>query len=330
MARYRDNLPQLSRDLFLTDGGIESTLIIDRGMYLPHLATFDLFKHQEGELALEQYFSNYANLARDYQVGFILESATRRANPDWGAKLGYSTKELREVNRKAIVLLQKVRSAYETRKSKMVISGCIGSRSDGYNPSELMTATEAEEYHYQQIATFAETEADLITGMTMTNTEEAIGIVRAAKSVEMPVVISFTVETNGRLPTGQTLSEAIEQVDRSTNLMPAYYGINCAHPSHFAGVLIGEEPWLERIRCIRANASRKSYAALNEDDPEELGDSYRDLVRKYKQLNILGGCYGTDIRHIEAICLACLPMLWMHISRDSLNLLYSYSHSIAQ
>jgi S-methylmethionine-dependent homocysteine/selenocysteine methylase len=335
MPRYRYNLPQLSQELFLTDGGIETTLIFDRGMDLPHFAAFNLFKHREGELALERYFQNYASLARDYRVGIILESPTWRANSDWGAKLGYSKRDLKEINRKSIVLLEKIRKDYETKRSKMVISGCIGSRSDGYQPAELMAVAEAEAYHFPQIATFADTEADLVTAMTMTNVEEAIGIVRAARCVRMPVAVSFTIETDGRLPTGQTLKEAIDRVDRETHQTPLYYGINCAHPSHFAELLSDNEPWVQRIRCIRANASPKSHAELNEaaeldeGDLEDLGYRYRELVREHQHFNILGGCCGTDIRHVEAICLATLPMLWMHLSRDSLVLLDSYSFAVS-
>lgn len=318
MAQYRNHLPQLSGDLFLTDGGIETTLIFHEGFELPDFAAFDLLKHGEGYKALQKYFRTYATLARDYQVGLILESATWRASSDWGEKLGYSSEALAEMNRQVIALLHDIRKESET-EHRMVISGCVGPRGDGYIPSDVMTADEAEHYHRAQIETFRDADADMVTAITMNYVEEAIGITRAAQSVGMPVVISFTVETDGKLPTGETLKDAIAQVDRATNQTPAYYMINCAHPNHFASVL-ATGAWLERIRGIRANASTKSHAELNESEtlddgnPEELGSQYHELLDKLPHLNVLGGCCGTDRRHIEAICKACLPVFWTHLS----------------
>jgi S-methylmethionine-dependent homocysteine/selenocysteine methylase len=314
MARYRHRLPQLSDGLFLTDGGIETTLIFHEGLTLPYFAAFDLLNHDEGYAALRKYFRTYADIAQRYGVGCILESATWRASPDWGAKLGYSATELADLNRKAIALLQDLRDAHERDTTPIVISGCIGPRGDGYNPAALMTADQAERYHTMQAQTFRETEADLVTAITMTYAAEAVGLARASLVAGMPVVISFTVETDGRLPTGQPLREAIEQVDDATGRGPAYYMINCAHPTHFVGALAAGEPWLDRIRGLRANASTKSHAELDESteldagDPEELGRHYRELKGKLPRLNVLGGCCGTDHRHVEAICQACLPL----------------------
>lgn len=324
MAQYRTYLPQLSNDLFITDGGIETTLIFREGLNLPDFAAFDLLKHHMGYQALENYFRTYATLARNYQVGLVLESATWRANPDWGTKLGYSSTALAEMNCQAIALLHNIRSEYETEQSRMVISGCLGPRGDGYIPADAMTVEEAAAYHRPQIETFCNADADLVTAITMNYVEEAIGITRAAQWVGMPVVISFTVETDGKLPTGQTLQDAIEQVDAVTDNAPAYYMINCAHPTHFASTLVTGEPWLDRIRGLRANASTKSHAELNEaetlDDgnPEELGSQYQELKAKLKNLNVLGGCCGTDDRHVEAVCQACLPLFWTHVSHPAL------------
>jgi S-methylmethionine-dependent homocysteine/selenocysteine methylase len=315
MARYRTHLPQLSGDLFLTDGGIETTLIFHEGLELPFFASCDLLKHRDGYAALQKYFRTYAALARRYGVGCILESATWRASPDWGTKLGYSATALAELNRQAITLLQEIRDEHADTSAPMVISGCIGPRSDGYNPAALMTADEAERYHTMQAQTFGDTEADMVTAITMTYAAEAIGLTRAARAAGMPVVISFTLEVDGRLPTGQTLHEAIAQVDDATGRAPAYYMINCAHPTHFSAALAADGPWLDRIRGLRANASTKSHAELDEatelDDgnPAELGQQYRQLKERLPQLNVLGGCCGTDHRHVEETCKACLP-LW--------------------
>ncbi|MEC4983030.1 MAG: homocysteine S-methyltransferase family protein [Oscillatoria sp. PMC 1068.18] len=325
MSQYRHNLPQLSTDLFLTDGGIETTLIFLEGLDLPEFAAFDLLKTQAGYQALEKYFRTYARLACQYKTGLILESATWRANPDWGNKLQYSEKELAEANRKAIALLHDLRTEYETENSPMVISGCIGPRGDGYIPANAMTAAIAADYHRPQIEIFREANADLVTAITLNYVEEAIGITQAAQALDLPVVISFTVETDGNLPTGQPLKNAIAQVENTTNSAPVYYMINCAHPTHFADTLVAGEPWLERIQGLRANASTKSHAELDESEtldegnPIELGNQYRDLKAKLPNLNVLGGCCGTDERHIEAICKACLPVFWAHLASPTLK-----------
>lgn len=313
MAKYRNNLPQLSGDFFITDGGIETTLIFHDGFELPDFAAFDLLKHDKGHEALNKYFRTYATIAQKHEVGLILESATWRASSDWGEKLGYSNEALADLNRKAIELLHDIRNEYQNDKTKMVISGCVGPRADGYNPAFVMSEEEAERYHTTQIKIFSETHADLVTAITMNYPEEAIGLARAAKSVGIPVVISFTVETDGRLPSGQTLKDTILKVDEATNNTPVYYMINCAHPTHFQDALVVDEPWVQRISGIRANASTKSHAELDEieglDDgnPVELGNQYSELKSRLKHLNVFGGCCGTDHRHVEEICKACLP-----------------------
>ncbi|MBF2026894.1 MAG: homocysteine S-methyltransferase family protein [Oscillatoriales cyanobacterium C42_A2020_001] len=324
MAQYRHNLPQLSNDLFLTDGGLETTLLFREGLDLPEFAAFVLLKTQSGYEALKNYFRTYARIACNYQTGLILESATWRANPDWGSKLGYSQPELAAMNRQAIALLHDIRWESETEQSRMVISGCLGPRGNGYIPANAMNADEAADYHRPQIEVFCDANADLVTAITMNYVEEAIGIAKEAQALNIPVVISFTVETDGHLPTGQPLQDAIAQVDAVTNRAPAYYMINCAHPTHFASTLVAGEPWLERIRGLRANASKKSHAELNEaetlDDgnPAELGRQYRELKSRLRNLNVLGGCCGTDDRHVEAICQACLPVFWAHLSPQTL------------
>jgi S-methylmethionine-dependent homocysteine/selenocysteine methylase len=314
VSLFRKALPQLAGDLFLTDGGIETTLVFLEGLELPHFAAFDLLKHKDGRAALQKYFRSYAGLAQRFSTGLILESATWRASADWGAKLGYSAKELADANRRSIDLLAEIRDEFKGGPNKVVISGCIGPRGDGYNPVDTMSAEDAEAYHRKQIEVLEDTAADMITAITMNYVEEAVGIVRAAKGAGMPVVISFTVETDGRLPTGQALRAAIEQVDSATSRYPAYYMLNCAHPTHFEPVLTQGEAWTGRIRGVRANASTKSHAELNESveldtgDPVEFGMQHAQLKRRLSQLNVMGGCCGTDHRHVEQIALACLPL----------------------
>jgi S-methylmethionine-dependent homocysteine/selenocysteine methylase len=306
-------LPQLRGDFFLTDGGIETTFIFLEGLELPDFAAFDLLRRKGGDAALEKYFRTYAALARRFGTGLILESATWRASADWGTRLHYSLADLATANLRAIALLEGIRRELRDHPKPVVISGCVGPRGDGYNPSQTMSEEEAEAYHGTQIQTFRESAADMVTAITMNYVEEAIGVARAAARAAMPVAISFTVETDGRLPTGQTLREAIERVETATSRYPAYYMINCAHPTHFEHVLDEREPWVQRVRGLRANASRKSHAELNEapeldiGDPAELAAQHGALKRRLPHLNVMGGCCGTDDRHVERIAAACAP-----------------------
>jgi len=310
MAKYRAKLPQLGGSVFLTDGGIETSLIFLDGIDLPYFAAFDLLKSPEGRSALRKYYSPYAQLAKNRNMGFVLESPTWRASADWGKKLGYGRDALARINSDAIALMAELRAQYETPHSPVVISGCVGPRGDGYDPGKVMSVEEARRYHAQQIDVFSTTEADMVTAITMTNVNEAVGVTLAAKAVQMPVVISFTLETDGRLPTGQSLEDAIIAVDSATNAAPAYFMINCAHPTHFSEILGGNEAWAKRIRGLRANASKRSHAELDNatdldaGDPKELAALYDELYRRLPSLTVLGGCCGTDHRHIEEIAMA--------------------------
>jgi S-methylmethionine-dependent homocysteine/selenocysteine methylase len=300
-----DRLPQLDGGLFLTDGGIETVLIFHEGLDLPAFAAFDLLKDDEGTAALRRYYAPYTALARDRGLGFVLESPTWRASPRWAAELGYTDAELDRLNRKAIALMEEIRDEHGVGGPPVVISGCIGPHDDGYRPGETLSATAAQDYHATQIASFAGTAADMVTAVTMTYADEAVGISRAARAAGLPAAISFTVETDGRLPSGQPLRDAILQVD--DDVAPAYYMINCAHPTHFEAVVAGAEPWTERIRGLRANASTKSHAELDEateldaGDPSDLGARYAGLKTALPRLAVLGGCCGTDHRHVAAI-----------------------------
>jgi S-methylmethionine-dependent homocysteine/selenocysteine methylase len=308
MPRFRENLPQLSDKIFVTDGGIETTLVFKEGLELPEFAAFHLLRSDAGRKSLNTYFMTYAEMARRHGLGLILESPTWRANPDWGKKLGYDGKALAKANRESIDILTAIRTRFSGLD--IVISGNIGPRGDGYVPGALMQVSEAAEYHGEQIRTFAGTEADMVAAFTMNYVEEAIGVSLAARNSGMPVAISFTVETDGKLPTGQTLQEAIEATDAATGRYPAYYMINCAHPTHFLSALRKGEPWISRLRGLRANASTKSHAELNEatvlDDgnPLELSAQYREVRNLLTELRVVGGCCGTDDRHVEEICRA--------------------------
>ena len=267
---------------------------------------------EAGREKLKQYYQSYLSVARRHGTGFVLDSPTWRANPDWGLKLGYDAAALDEINARSIAFLEQLRAEWERPDAPCVISGAIGPRGDGYKAGN-MDAAEAEDYHRAQIAAFAEGGADMVTAYTLNSVNEAIGVARAAQSEGMPSAISFTVETDGRLVKGETLREAIEAVDRETGRAPEYFLINCAHPAHFEDALQAGEAWTERIHGLRANASTKSHAELDESetldagDPVDLGRRYVALRRVFPKMRILGGCCGTDHRHAAAICEACVP-----------------------
>jgi S-methylmethionine-dependent homocysteine/selenocysteine methylase len=298
-------IPQAGAGTWITDGGMETVLVFHRGFDLPSFASFPLLDSAAGTAALRAYFEPFADVARDRDVGLVLDTPTWRASADWGLELGYDADGLDNVNRKAVRLLEQVRADH--RDLELTICGCIGPQSDAYRSTGLMTTDEAERYHSRQIHTLGDAGVDMISALTLAYPEEAAGIARAAHRAGLPVAISFTVETDGRLPCGTGLGEAIEQVDRETDAAPAYFMINCAHPTHFAGVLEEGGDWIGRIGGVRANASRKSHAELDaaeeldEGDPAELADRYRELAALLPSAMVVGGCCGTDQRHVAAV-----------------------------
>jgi homocysteine S-methyltransferase len=313
VPRYRDRLPQLNDQVFLTDGGLETYLIFIEGVDLPGFASFPLVMNKAGRDRLRSYFEPYLRTAQQRGAGFVLDTATWRANADWGARLGYSVDELAAINRQSVEFAAELRDEFDHEATPVVIAGVLGPRGDGYKAGERMTAGEAARYHREQIEAFRDTEADMISAVTMTYSAEATGIVWAALACGTPVAISFTVETDGRLPSGETLADAITDVDSKTTGAAAYFMVNCAHPTHLGDLPEVDAPWRSRVRGLRANASVLSHAeldaatTLDSGNPAELGQQYRSLRRQMPGLSVLGGCCGTDHRHIAAICEACLP-----------------------
>ena len=299
-------LPQLTDgDYYLTDGGLETTLVFLQGIDLPDFAAFPQLDSDGGRAALRSYYTPYLDLAERFDIGFVLDTPTWRANRDWGARLGYDDKALGEVNRRAVDYIVGLTKPRESLKP--VLDGVVGPRGDGYVVSDPMKPDEAAEYHSLQARAFAAAGAQMMTAVTMTYAAEAIGVVDAATAEGMPVVVSFTVETDGRLPSGQDLAAAIEEVDSATDGAAAYFMVNCAHPTHFAGVLEAGGSWLERVKGIRANASTMSHAELDEAEELDRGDvpglarHYRELRQILPDLRVAGGCCGTDDAHLSAI-----------------------------
>lgn len=297
-----------NNQILLTDGGLETTLIFHHGLELPHFAAFDLVTKPKYAAIIADYYRTYLNLASRHGKGFILESATWRASPDWAFKLGYSKEELIEVNQLAIQQLKLLKAEYNSLVDDIYISGCIGPRKDGYEVGQKMTTDEAKIYHQFQIEALVESEVDLITALTVNYLEEGLGMTQAAQEFQVPLVISFTVELDGKLPDGSSIEEAITNIDNLSNGYPEYYMINCAHPTHFLSELNPDANWSKRIKGVRSNASCKSHEELDEaveldrGDIGEFADWHKQLLQKLPTVKVFGGCCGTDEHHIEAIC----------------------------
>ena len=290
---------------FVTDGGLETDLIFHHGVDLPHFASFPLVGDERGREVLTHYYDGYADVARRAGAGLVLESPTWRANPDWATRLGYDAAALDRANRDAVGLVSRVRDSHpDLHDAGVVVSGAIGPRGDGYVADDVGTADDYAAYHEPQIASFHAAGADVATAMTMTHVDEAVGVVSAARSVGIPVVVMFTVETDGRLPDGTALSEAVEQTDATGG--PDWFGVNCAHPDHLAPGLT-DGPWRDRLLVVRPNASRLTHAELDEaeelddGDPAELRTDLDALRDRLPGLRVVGGCCGTDVRHVASL-----------------------------
>ena len=315
--------------LTLTDGGIETDLMLHHGQDLPHFAAFVLLDTQKGRETLRAYYRPYLQIARDYGLSLVLETPTWRASADWIARLRRPDSDVQRINHQAVQLLTELRD--DNPDVAVVVSGCIGPRTDGYDASATMDQHQAQRYHSRQIEALHDAGADQVTAMTMAYPAEAVGIVRAAHAAGVPAVISFTVEVDGRLPDGSALGRAINVVDRATHPGPLSYMVNCAHPSHVEAAFglppetdTAEQPkqhpaqdtaidhrgWTARVSGVRANASSRSHAELDtatdvdEGHPAEFGAAMAQLRATVTSLAVLGGCCGTDQRHIREVARA--------------------------
>jgi len=305
------NLPLPGGPAYLNDGGLETTLVFHHGIDLREFAAYPLLATDAGVRLLEDYFEPYLDAARQVGAGFVIDTPTWRASADWGEKLGHGPAILRAFNREAVALARRVQRSFAGSGAPSLVSGAIGPRGDGYQPGAAMTAQQAADYHRAQIATFAECGVDLVTAYTMTTVSEASGIATTAREAEVPCVLSFTVETDGRLPDGTALGSAIEETDRITGGAVSYFMINCAHPSHFLQTIREGGEWRERIYGLKVNASCKSHAELDESatlddcDPAALAHDHIALRDYLPNLVVFGGCCGTDHRHVAAIGAVC-------------------------
>lgn len=291
----------------LTDGGLETSLIFHQGWDLPLFAAFPLVERDDGKAALESYWQPYLELADERGAPFVVDTATWRASPDWGTRLGYDADGLRAANEAAVRLARHLAGHTATA----TVNGTVGPRGDGYVVGVEMTADQAQDYHRVQLEALVGAGVDTVTALTLTYPAEAVGFVRAAGALGTPALVSFTVETDGRLPNGDALAEAVTQVDRETAGAAVGFMVNCAHPTHLEDALVDGD-WLGRVTGLRANASTMSHAELDaaeeldDGDPDDLGRHYTRLLGRLPALDVVGGCCGTDHRHLQAIADAIL------------------------
>lgn len=292
---------------FLADGGLETFMIFDRGFDLPHFSAAVLLDTEHGRAALTDYFDRYAELARNAGRGFVMDTPTWRAGAAWAEPMGLSVDAVLQINRRAVAFVDAIRARHETPALPIVLNGVVGPAGDAYATDTTFSARQARDIHAPQIEALGRAGVDLISAMTLNHAGEGAGIALAARRIDVPVVISFTVETDGRLPSGQSIGDAIGEVDAISAATPIYYMINCAHPDHFREAIRTSEPWVKRIGGIRANASRMSHAELDaaehldDGDPVELGHLHHELIELLPNIRVIGGCCGTDHRHVGCI-----------------------------
>ena len=305
-SRPRSPLP-LAGERYVTDAGLETELVFHDGFDLPHFISATLVDDEVGHARLERYYRSFVALAEAEGMGVLLETPTWSISADWSPLVGRDRRGRRRINALATELLVKLRQESSLPRERFVVSGNVGPRYDGYVADRVMGTSEAMRYHDEQVGDLVASGVDAISCLTIATSSEAAGIARSANSHDVPVVVHVTVNTDGRLPSGEPLGEAIERIDDEARV--AYFGINCAHPSHFGGAL-HEAPWVGRIGSLRANASRKSHAeldgcdTLDDGDPDELAADYAALMERLSGLRVFGGCCGTDLRHVKRICRA--------------------------
>ena len=296
-----------ARRPFLTDGGLETWLFFLEGFAAPEFAAIVLMDDDRARGAMARYFDGFLAIAARAGTGFVLDTVTWRGCLAWAAKLGLTEDALMRLSGEAVAFATQIRDRWQDRLPAIVVNGVVGPAGDGYRPSAWAGSDQAFDLHLPQVRVLADGGVDMISAITMTTADEAIGVAQAARAFGLPVVVSFTVETDGMLPNGQGLGAAIEAVDGATGRGPAFYMINCAHPDHFRSILASGAAWTERVGGLRANASRLSHAELDlaaeldDGDPLEFGVLYAALAATLGPLRIVGGCCGTDHRHVASV-----------------------------
>lgn len=292
---------------FLTEGGQETEIMYKFGHELPEFAMYPLLENAAAMAELKGMYERVLDVAATHGFAVMLTGLDYRASPDWGAKLGYSREALANALIQSIEFLREVSRPYQGQISEIKIGGMTGPRGDAYSLNKSITAEEAEDYHSFHTEVVKRAGVSFTSAVTFNSVPEAIGAARAAAKLDMPIYISFTLDSNHRLKSGPSLKEAIETVDREAGVAkPDFYGLNCSHPLEFEPAL---EPgdWIKRVRSLRPNASAKdkmelcTIGHLEDGDPVDLGLRMGALARRYPHIDIWGGCCGTWDKHLNQI-----------------------------
>ncbi|WP_242521620.1 homocysteine S-methyltransferase family protein [Motiliproteus sp. SC1-56] len=291
----------------MTEGGTETEIMYKFGFELPHFAMFPLLDNPKAVSALNGMYQRYLDTAAKHGFNALVGGLDYRASPDWGSLLGYSNTGLAEMQLRAIEFLRDVAKPYQGQIADIQIVGVVGPRGDAYALNKTISAQEAEAYHSTQLETLQQADVDLVWAATFNNVPEAVGVSRAAARCQLPLCMSFTLDSNHRLKSGPTLKQAIETVDlKAGDRRPDFYGINCSHPLEFSPA-IEQAAWFERVRCLRPNAAMMDKISLcklghlEDGDPQDLGEQMGELARRFPHIDIWGGCCGTWERHLEQI-----------------------------
>jgi homocysteine S-methyltransferase len=302
--------PAGSGELFLTEGGSETEIMYRHGYELPEFAMFPLLENPTARAAMRGMYCEQLDVAAEHGLSFLLTGMDYRASPDWGAKLGYSAQALADANIAAIDFLRDIAQDYAGQIPRLLVGGILGPRGDAYSLNQTITAASAEDYHAVQLQTLKRAGVDFAIAQTINNIPEAVGIARAAAAINMPLSISLTLDSSGRLKSGPSLGEAITEIDRlSDDTAPAFYMLNCSHPVEYAPAITANG-WTHRLRGVRPNASKMEKIALcklghiEDGDPVELGQQMADLRARFPHMDIFGGCCGTGAAHLREMAKA--------------------------
>jgi S-methylmethionine-dependent homocysteine/selenocysteine methylase len=304
--KYRNDLPQLRGVDLSTSGGMETWLQYAEGFPLRHFCAFEWLRDPKAKARLREFHRSAIEAVQEHGFGMIAEGIHYRASGDWGDLTGYSRQDLAKINAEGVDLYHELAREYDRPDTPVVVGGCIGPRGDAYEQGHQITADEAQEYHAEQMATLKDAGVDLITAATLSFTDEAIGIARAAQGLDVPVVLSFYVAGNGKIMGERSVPETMAEIDAATGGYPKYYMLNCAHPNEFAPAL-ENSAGLDRLGGFMPNASAKDKISLcrlghlEDGDPVELGQQMGDVARRFPHVHVFGGCCGTDARHLGEI-----------------------------
>lgn len=296
---------------FLTDGGIETRLIYEFGIDLPDFASFLALFDDRGRAALREIYRGYLAVAAEFRMPMLVGAPTWRAHPECLRRFGFAkADDLRRVNAEAVAFLQDLRR--ETRTETLVhIAGVIGPRRDGYRAEDAPALDEARAYHEAQAQALAGLGVDLLYAPTFPSRDELAGVAQAMARTGLAYALAPVIDPKGRLLDGHSFAEAVRLVDESTDPKPLYFLAGCVHPSTFlAAAAEGGDRTMPRmpgrLAGIKANASPlppeelDRLGHLDADAPAVLAQEILAARRRYG-LRILGGCCGTNDRHIRAL-----------------------------